>query len=47
MDFINCVHEIVLPEECPENHIASSVEEHADFIAMVMDGFHPIRCKCR
>ena len=45
--FYECLHEIVLPEQCPEHYLNTSIEEHSTYIASVLDGFDPVKCRSK
>ena len=45
--FYECLHEIVLPEQCPKHYLNTSIEEHSTYIASVLDGFDPVKCRSK
>ena len=45
--FEACVSTITLPEQCPEDYLKISLEEHSSYIPTVIDGFDPVKCRSK
>ena len=43
--FNYCLNSIKLPDECDANLLRDSLQEHAEYIASVLDGFDPVECR--